>query len=1130
MNLPEIEKKVLNFWKENGIFRLLKEKEERSKRKFVFFEGPPTANGLPHIGHFLTRAYKDVILRFYSLLGFKVLRRAGWDTHGLPVEVEVEKELNIKNKKEIEDYGIEEFIQKCKESVWKYKKEWEIYTERMGFWLDLENPYITYEPFYIETLWKIISLWYKKKILVKEKKVFPYCWRCGTVLSNHELNQPDAYRLVKDPSVYVKVPLKGKKNEYFLFWTTTPWTVPANVGLALNKNFDYGIFEKDKEYFWIELNLGKKLFGKEPEKVVKGSKLLGKAYQAPFSEVFPKFERKTYHGDFVSNEEGTGFVHLAPAYGQEDFELGLKNNLPIIEYINEEGKFDLSNLGENLPFLSSLEGLNFKEADKFIFEEIKKRGFLFEGSLDGASHEYPHCWRCKSALVYRLDSVWVVKTSKFKDRILKNNKKINWIPEFIKEGRMGEWLKEGKDWNFSRKRYWGTPLPIWICQKCGKEKVVDEIKSLSVPTKNRYIFVRHGEAYSNKKNILSCEPETFENRLTPKGVKKIEKLAKSFKDKVDFIVSSPLLRCRQTSEILAKFLKVEVIYDLRLQEINFGELNGKSIDFYHQLIENDPLKQFWRAPKEGENLLQVLKRAYEVILDLEEKYNGKTILIVTHKDVIWSLMSYLLVLPKEKVAYNKKFHLEPGEILKVKTFLPPVDYEKEIDIHRPIVDKIFFKCSCGGKMQRVKEVADVWFDSGAMPYGQSLTLNPKDFPADYISEGIDQTRGWFYTLLAVSTLLGKGNPFKNVIVLGHVLDKEGRKMSKSLGNVVSPMEMMEKYGADALRMYFYSLNPAWESKRFSESDLKKLVNEFFNLLGNIFNFYELYYKKWKKVPKLNVLDEWFLIRFKKLKIDVFESLKNFDVTSASRALIEFLDDFSRWWLRISRERFQQDSAPQFVFEKVFKEYLILLAPFSPFTSEHFWQELRKKIDLPLSIHLESFPKIEKITKKEMKILEEMEKVKDLVSKILSARKALNIRVRQPLKEVFVIGQIKKEFWDIILKETNFLKITFLKEKIPLKPNYFEFENIIIDKEIDEKLYLLGLEREIKRFIQELRKEAGLKPQDKATFAIVGDGLIEKLKMKNLGSSKIIFTKRVPEKFLIQKEIELDEVKFTLYLL
>lgn len=1137
MNLPQIEKEILDFWKENKIFQKLKEKEKKIKRKFIFFEGPPTANGLPHIGHFLTRAFKDIILRFYDLLGYNVFRRAGWDTHGLPVEVEIEKELKIKNKKEIENFGIEEFIQKCKESVWRYKKEWEIYTQRMGFWLEMENPYITYDPFYIETLWKIIKKWHQEKILVRDKRVIPYCPRCATSLSNHELNQPDAYRSVTDPSVYVRVPLKDK-NEYFLFWTTTPWTVLANVGLALNENFDYGLFKKDS-FYWVEYNLGKNIFSQEPIKKVKGKKLIGIEYLPPFDEILPNFKRKTYPASFVSQTEGTGFVHLAPAYGQEDFEVGKKYNLPIIEYIDDQGEFDFQNLSEikNWQFLRKIEKLFFKEADKIIFEEIKNRGFLFDGSLTGTVHDYPHCWRCKKPLIYKLEQTWVVKVSKFKKQILQNNSKINWIPDFIKNGRMGEWLKEGKDWNFSRKRYWGTPLPIWICQKCGKEKVVDSIIELSQKAKNTYIFLRHGEALSNKKNILSSLPESFENHLTPRGEKTIKNLAKQFKKKfkIDIIVASPLLRTKQTAQIISQILNVPIEYDLRLQEVNFGELNGKKVELYHQFIEYDHLNQFYRAPQNGENLFQVAKRAYEVILDLEKKYEKKTILIVTHSDVIWSVMIYALALSPEKTAYNSKYHLQPGQFIKIKPFIVPLNEQKEIDLHRPVIDKIFFDCSCRGKMVRVSEVVDVWFDSGAMPFGEDLSLNPKHFPADYICEGIDQTRGWFYTLLVVGTLLHKKPPYKNVLVLGHVLDKEGKKMSKSLGNVVSPMEMMEKYGADVLRLYFYSLNSPWESKKFNENDLLE-VSKFFDLLNNIFNFYELYgNSKKKKVVQYHLLDKWFEIRFKQLNFEVFNDLKKFKITEASRKIIEFLDDFSRWWLRLSRERFKQNYGPQLVFFKVFTNYLILLAPFCPFISEYFWQKIRKiNKNLPLSVHLAKWPEVKKLKAEEKKILNDMQKAQEITSKILAGRKTLNIKTRQPLKKVIVIGKgLAKPFQEIILQETNFLTIEFLKQKPEPKPNYFEFENIILDTSLDEDLIKMGIIRDIKRAIQDLRKQAELKPQEKASVAILAletDFDLTKEKII-IPQTKIIFIKQEPNKFLKLKELTLTpKGKLILYLL
>ena len=650
-NLPEIEEEVLSFWKENQIFqksiaRRLNPGGRKKVRNFVFFEGPPTANGLPGVHHVLARVFKDIILRYKTMRGYVVSRRAGWDTQGLPVEIGVEKELGIKNKQGIEEFGIAKFNQRAKESVWKYKEDWEKMTERIGYWLDFKNAYVTYDNNYQETLWWIFKEIDKRKLLKKSRRVAPYCPRCQTVLSSHELGQPGAYRLTKDPSVFVK--LKIKKNEFLLVWTTTPWTLPANAAVAVNPKLTYKKYRAENEYLWSASDLDLEEVDKK-----KGKDLVGWQYEPLYKNKGP---HKVYAASFVSAEEGTGLVHIAPAFGEDDFNLmeGKIKDEDIPVTIDDQGRVNK----KDLPGF----GKSAKLADKDIIADLEKRKLLYRQEI--IEHEYPFCWRCSEPLLYMARSSWFIKMSKLRSDLQKENQKINWIPDYIKDGRFGNWLAEVKDWAISRDRYWGTALPIWECQKCDNVLVVGSLEEL-------------------KENSIS------------------------------------------------------------------GGL--------------------------------------------------------------------------------------------------PINLEGELDLHRPYVDEIKLRCSkCRGDMERVKDVADVWFDSGAMPFAQwhypfenkevidSKRIN--QFPADYICEAVDQTRGWFYTLLAISVLLKREAPYKNVISLGLLVDKRGQKMSKSKGNAVDPWDLINNYGADALRWYFYALNQPGDVKKFNEVDVRKTLNR---VLGLLYNSYIL---------------------------------------------------------------------------------------------------------------------------------------------------------------------------------------------------------------------------------------------------------------------------------------------------
>ena len=1019
LNLPKIEEKILKFWKKNKIFEKGLKKTQKGPR-FVFYEGPPFANGLPGIHHLLSRAFKDIILRYKTMNGFFIERKAGWDTHGLPTEMAAEKKLCIKSKREIEKLGIAKFIRECKKNVFTYKKEWEEFTERIGFWLDLKNAYITCSDDYIESLWWILKKIWEKGLLYQDYKVVPYCPRCCTSLSSHEVAQ--GYKLIKEPAIYVKFKVKSQNSKlkttpnkflaearnytgqatqnsklttYFLAWTTTPWTLPGNMALAVNPNFTYAKIKVDNE----ELILAKErieasgIRGEIVEEF-KGKDLVGLEYEplykfqiSNFKLQIASFQFQVLTGDFVSLEEGTGIVHIAPAFGEEDLRIGKENNLPVLMTIDGEGKFK--------PEVKEWSGKLVKEADPLIIEDLKKRNLLFKE--ESYEHEYPFCWRCETPLLYYAKDSWFIKMTSLKKDLIENSQKINWFPEYLKEGRFGEWLKEIKDWNLSRERYWGTPLPVWLCQTGRSQK-------------------------SKVKSQKFCD-------------------------------------------------NIKVIGSIRELE----KLSGKKIK----------------------------------------------------------------------------------------------------DLHRPYIDKITFKCEkCAGRMKRVPEVVDCWFDSGAMPFAQghwpfaqsqkskvkSQKLRPPElFPADYIAEGLDQTRGWFYTLLAVSTLLGLGTPYKNVISHGIVLDANGQKMSKSKGNIILPSEVLKKFGADCARFYFYTLNPVAEPKRFDFREVEILSRRFFDTLWNCYLFFETYgIRKLKtnhspfsmgwvaqprppaggrgcgknqKLKTKNLLDKWIISRLQNLNKKLIENLDKYYIIEAARLFDEFLvDDLSNWYIRRSRRRFQKPEnlqektqASQVLYD-VLLSLAKLLAPFTPFITDEIYQRLRS--DLRRSVHLADYPKPDKKLINQ-KLEEEMQKVRKIAALALAERVKAGIKVRQPIASLKIKNQklkIKnKELLNLIKDEINVKEIIFdpkIKKEIEL------------DTKITPQLKEEGIVREIIRQIQDLRKRAGLTPKDKISLQFSGSDFLNKILVKNQTLilretlAKDIKLKK-EKKIALEKEIDFPEGKLWL---
>jgi isoleucyl-tRNA synthetase len=856
LNVTSMEENVLKFWKQADIFKKTVEQRQGAP-EYVFYEGPPTANGKPGVHHVLARAFKDMFPRYKIMRGYHVSRRGGWDTHGLPVEIEVEKHLGFTNKQQIEAYGIDKFNELCKKSVFTYIQDWERLTDRIAYWVDLDEAYVTYTNDYIESVWWILKNFWDKELLFKGYKVVPYCPRCGTPLSDHEVAL--GYDEATDPSVFVRMPLVDQPDVSLLVWTTTPWTLPGNVAIVAHPDVDYVIVERDNEGTKEKLILAKalveKVFGIEEVRVretLKGKKLAGVKYHPLYT--FLPVDKTAYYvvmGDYVTTEDGTGLVHTAPAFGQEDMETGKKYDLPVLMTVAPDGTF--------IPEVTPWRGVFVKDADPMIIEDLDARGLLYKS--EAYTHTYPFCWRCKTPLLYYARDSWYIRTSAHRDELVQLNNTINWVPEHTKDGRFGNWLANNIDWALSRERYWGTPLPVWECEKCKHREGVGSVKELS--------------------------------------------------------------------------------------------------------------------EKAGRDL-------------------------------------------------------------------------SDLDLHRPYVDEVHWECvKCGGRMSRVPDLIDVWFDSGSMPVAQwhypfeNKEKFEKQFPADYICEAVDQTRGWFYSLHAISTLLFGEVAFKNVISLGLILDGEGQKMSKSKGNIIAPWDVLSVHGADAFRWYLYTATPPGNERRFSSDLVGEVIRSFTLTLWNVYSFFVTYANLDKpSVTTMPIatsdLDRWLLSELNVLVRDVTEAYEHYDVPNATRPIEAFVEKLSTWYLRRSRRRFwksESDSDKQAAYSTLYTALVTvakLLAPAMPFLAEEMYQNLVRSVDetAPESVHLVEWPEVlpEMIDES---LNRDMALVMRLVSLGHSARQKANRKVRQPLAEAaFSVGNARERsavenYADLFMDELNVKQVRLL---------------------------------------------------------------------------------------------------------
>lgn len=1137
------EEKILEFWREHKVFEKSLEKPA-TKGEFIFYEGPPTANGKPGIHHLEARAFKDAIPRYKTMQGFNVRRKGGWDTHGLPVELQVEKKLGLNSKKAIEEYGIAKFNKECKENVWEYLEFWNNFTERIGYWVDQKNPYVTYHNSYIESLWNVVKKIDDQNLLYKDYKVVPWCPRCGTALSSHELAQ--GYEDVKDLSITAKFKIVGHESAYFLAWTTTPWTLPGNVALAVGKDIIYVEAKVTKE------NAGEKtseilVLAKDRLSIIegeyeilaehKGIDMAGMEYEP----IFPYLQNilkekgedtekafKVYVADFVNTEDGTGIVHTAVMYGADDFDLGTSVGLPKFHLVNPEGNFIDGTDFLTGRFVKEKDENNKPTLDVDIIKYLQDKNLFFKKEL--YEHSYPHCWRCKTALIYYARDSWYVRMTdeKIKNALVKENEKISWEPNHIKEGRFGEWLSGIKDWAISRERYWGTPLPAWISDD-GEKIVVDSVETIKKYGKksgNKYLVMRHGGTEGNASDTVSFKNEANDN-LTEKGIQQVRSEIGHYKGKVDIVICSPFTRTKETAEIVCEEIglgKENLIIDERLHEINPGIFDGKNWNEYHDYVFGIGSDWFNKKIPEGESLSDVQKRVGQVLYEAEQKYQNKNILFITHGGPAWLFFVLSGEYMPENKEYQKANHnvfvkefkrFQNAEIRELNFAPLPHNEDFELDLHRPYIDQIIL-VKDGKEYKRTKEVMDVWFDSGAMPFAQDhYPFENKDwvdsvgFPADYISEAIDQTRGWFYTLHAVGILMGRGRAYKNVICLGHILDEKGKKMSKSQGNIVDPWLMIDKYGVDTLRLWMYSVNQPGESKNFDEKTVALLNQQVFGLLYNVISFYELYRDKSlennNEVKSENVLDVWILARFVELNNLAQNNLDNYKLLEPVRAIREFIGDLSTWYLRRSRERIK-DEATNPALEQaqygarqtlyfVLKNLAKILAPFAPFSAEDIWQKLKTEGDED-SVHLVNWPKIDFENKE---VLAQMTEVRDLVSIGLQMRQKNNTPVRQPLSSFTIANKnLAPEYLEIIKDELNVKEIILA-------------DTVDMNFEITPELKTEGNYRELLRSVQDLRKKQSLMPSDIVEISIEanaeGQDLINKFTQdfqKTAGLSKITF--------------------------
>lgn len=1104
------EEEVLAFWNKEEIFKKSLEKDA-PKGEYVFYDGPPFATGLPHHGHILQSAIKDAIPRYQTMQGFRVRRVWGWDCHGLPLENIIEAELGIRNKREIEERGIGNFVESARGAVLRFADDWKQIIPRIGRWADMEQDYKTMDTSYTESVWWAFKNLFDRGLVYEGFKGMLLCPRCGTTLSNFEVAQ--GYKDIEDIAVFVKLPLEGEKDTSLLVWTTTAWTLPGNAGAAVHKEKVYVKVDVGGEFLVLAKDRLSVL--EDSPKIVAeflGKELVGKKYTPPFN-YFTKKEFKgknkawkIYHADYVSMEDGTGAVHLAPSYGAIDQELAEKEGIPLIRHVNADGRFTADVVGfENLPVKPKGRHM---ETDQKIVESLMAMGRLFK--QDKIVHSYPHCWRCDTPLLNYASSSWFVKVSSLKQKLIKENSKVAWVPEHVGKGRFNNLLEGAPDWAISRARYWGAPIPVWRNSKTGALKTVGSIDELLKNIKtsgNTYTVMRHGEARSNVEQFVNCD-NSIENHLTAKGKDAVRESAQQLvKEKIDIIVHSPLVRTKETAEIVAKELGLPssaVMTDERLRERGFGALNNKPRAQWLSAFENKT-DGYFAEPEGSESLLSVRKRVGDFLFEIERRYTGKRILIVTHGDPAWQMSHIALRTtvedlrdvrkPKVGVPEYEALQGYPREAQCLPlSFVPyPHNTQFDVDLHRPYIDDVVWGSPLEGEWKRVPEVFDCWFESGSMPYASNhypfekqifnpkrlFNFAPKGYPAHFIAEGIDQTRGWFYSMIVLGVALFGRSPYKAVVTTGLVLAQDGKKMSKKLKNYTDPMAIVNKYGADALRYYMLS-SPlvSGGDLNFADRGVDEVMKKLVMRLDNVLSFLKLYDTN---IPahaeSTNVLDRWIVSRLQETAHEMTESMERYQLDLASRPLSWFIEDLSVWYLRRSRDRFKGDDTAdadqaRATLRFVLKEFSKLMAPVMPFYAEYLYRQVKEEGE-EMSVHLCSWPEL---GQKDTEVIDHMGSVREIVSKALELRSEAGIKVRQPLAKVVVRGDILPEgveYSRLVEEEVNVKKVISVREG----------EGVELDVELTEELREEGMYRDLLRSTQEFRKESGMSVSDRPSVHI-----------------------------------------------
>lgn len=1192
--INEKELEILEFWNENKIFEKSLQ-ENKGREAYTFYDGPPFATGMPHNGHLMQSYLKDSIPRYQTMKGKFVRRVWGWDTHGLPIENLIEKEMGFKSKADIETFGVGNFTKAATDSVMRFESEWKKIIPRIGRFVDMENRYITLNNTYTESCWWAFSELYKKGLAYEGYKVMHICPRCETPLAASEVAQ--GYADVKDISVYVKFKLfnddisegevnnapetddesKGDETASLLAWTTTPWTLPGNTAIVVNKNLTYQKVEFiDANGVKQKLILAKDLAPKvlagldyEVDKEFSGEKLVGKSYRPVFDyynnqEFISKLENhygekngqniyKVWHADFVTADAGTGIAHEAPAFGEDDYNLAIQNNIPLILHIGMDGRFNpevTDFAGERVKWKGETQA-----TDKKICEFLKEKNQILKTEI--ITHSYPLCWRCDTPLLNYATNSWFVAVTKMREKLVDENKKVYWVPENVRDGRMGQWLEGARDWALSRNRYWGAPIPVWK-SKDGKEVFVPgSLKDLQSKTKakNNYLFIRHGETDSNKKNLAATENAIAsgtidvvlgsDSSLNAQGKTQAENVGIALKNRninLDdvVIVTSPYKRTFETAKIIGSILGIgedKIIQEEKIQEWQVGEANnGKSwTQFYQENAGVNYLHKLMTGSKETK--LDVQNRMSLFVTEMEEKYVGKTILVVTHKSPIACIISrnngelFEFGTGNLPVWHNAK----NCEIIDLVWKPLPTDEVGAVNFHLPHIDNLKVYANDGTEMKREGGVFDCWFESGSMPYAQfhypfeNKELFKENFPAEFIAEAQDQTRGWFYTMLVLGVGLFDKSPFKSVITSGLIMAGDGKKMSKRDKNYTDPMEIVEKYGSDAMRYYILS-SPVvkGESIRFTDLGVAQVYSKNITRLLNVLSFYKMYAKEnvLAESTSEHVLDKFIVSRLKQVKHEVTKGFEELFVDMAFRPVEKFVDDLSVWFLRRSRDRFKSDDEAEVkkvlqTTKYILQEFAKVLAPIMPFTAEMIWLEIRDNTE-PISVHLTNWGESDSLDEGDVENIEKMELVREIVSTILDERVKAGIKVRQPLAST----TFNSSKFSSILNDEDYLKEikdeTNIRE-VKIHPDFvstsFDKESTsatklcVLDIVITEELRIEGAYRELVRMIQDKRKLEGLLVSDKVSIVLdekmsdLEKSVVEKMKvglMKETGLSNISF--------------------------